>query len=453
MSDSGKKWYRFNPFTHNGFVLGFAIVTAMVIWVTMSYSQTSEETPRKIQDVPIVINLSEQAQSDELKVFSQTQKTVDVFVSGNASAINRLTADDFVAETTFSPDSTKVTGASMQSEVLSVKVQKAQALKDFQIVTVEPSQITVEYDRVKKITLPIENEIKYQVDSTFYAPAPSFSETNVVVSGPESVVNKIKRAAIVYEVGGVLKQNVAFSSAITFYAADDVPLTDTEKSLLTPSTDNISVGIPVAPKKTVPIELNVLNRPEGFADSRIEISPNTIEIAAAEDKINSVSSFLIDTPIDFAQISSANNTFDLDIPSISDVKNISNLKSVKVTFNLNGYKEAKFATSNIKLANVPSGLTPELVTKSLNVTIVGSEAQVAKLTGESVYCTADLENVKSSTGSVEVPVTVQINGANSCWAVGQYVVTVNMSAETPVAADAAKLQQDDAVATVQASPK
>ncbi len=447
--DNERKFFRFNPFTHNGFVLGFSVLLALGIWFAMSYSVVSEKSPRHITDIPITVKLSDKADEDGLTIFSQTQYTVDVAVTGNTSVVNKLTADDFVVEAALDPDSTKVTGASLQTQVVSVKAQKAQSLKDFQILSVDPVEITVEYDRVKKITLPIENEIKYETDTGYSASAPSFSESSVIVTGPESVVNKIKRAAVSYEVGGTVKQDVSFKSGIVLYDENNAVLKDSDRMYLSLSTQEINATITVLPKKTVPIELTLLNQPEGFADSRITISPsNTLEIAAPADKLAAINSFVLDTPINFANISSSNNTFTVEIPAVAGVKNISNINAVQVSFNLNGYKEAKFTTSNINLVNVPSGLNPELATKTLSVTVIGSEAQIAKLTGDSLYCTVNMENVTASSGAVEVPVIVQVNGANSCWVIGnQYTVTLNMSAAMP-ANVAVKPTEEPLVATV-----
>ncbi len=450
MNNTGKKNTKFNPFYHNGFVMGFSILTAIVIWFAMSYTEASEKMPRKMQEVPIKINISERAQNDGLAIFSQTQDTADISVTGNTSVINNLTADDFIVEANFNPDSTKVTGTALQTDKLTLKVQKTHPFKDFQISSVTPTEISVQYDRVKKITLPIENEVKYQLDSGFYGSPPSFSENEVIISGPESVVNKIKRAVVSHEVKDVVKQDVAFNSKITLYGEENAPIDEASQKYLELSTKNVDVSIVALPKKTVPLELNLLNRPESFADSRITIEPATIEIAGSADKLSAIDKFYLESqPIDFKTISTAQRTFTLEIPETADIKNISGVDSVEVSFNLNGYKEAKFTVTNIKLINVPAGLNPELVTKSLSVSVIGSEAQINKLTKDSIYATVNLENINTKTGSMEVPVSVQINGANSCWVIGNdYAVTVNMDA----AALGAAVRMDDAegaVATVQ----
>ena len=62
--------------------------------------------------------------------------------------------------------------------------------------------------------------------------------------------------------------------------------------------------------------------------------------------------------------------------------------------------------------------------------IIGTAAQISKLTGDSVFCTVDLSTVTDPSGSMEAPVTVTINNADSCWATGSYTAHVTLSPKT-----------------------
>ena len=51
------------------------------------------------------------------------------------------------------------------------------------------------------------------------------------------------------------------------------------------------------------------------------------------------------------------------------------------------------------------GKTADLSTASLQVRVVGTAAQVSRLTGDSVFCTVDLSSIGDQSGNLEVPVT------------------------------------------------
>ena len=64
-----KKFSLGSLFYNNKFVLIFSVFVALVIWVVFA-TRNTEEIPRTVTDVPIVVNLSDSAQQSGLKVFS-----------------------------------------------------------------------------------------------------------------------------------------------------------------------------------------------------------------------------------------------------------------------------------------------------------------------------------------------------------------------------------------------
>ena len=106
------------------------------------------------------------------------------------------------------------------------------------------------------------------------------------------------------------------------------------------------------------------------------------------------------------------------------------------------------SSSNIQITNKPDGMDVSLATSTLPVTVVGPEAQVAKLTGDSVAVQVNLSNYQNQTGTVDVPATVTLIGtaADSCWVTGEYTVSVTISsATTAVTARTAKAVESEKV--------
>ena len=116
---------------------------------------------------------------------------------------------------------------------------------------------------------------------------------------------------------------------------------------------------------------------------------------------------------------------------LEQAQQLQEMSNATITVNLNGYAEATVTTSssNIQVINPPASGNPEVTTTSLEVTVVGPEAQVTRLTGDAVSVQVDLSNFQTATGTVEVPATVSLTGsmAESCWVAGEYTVSVNFS--------------------------
>ena len=143
-------------FYHNTFVLVFSFLVAVVSWFMMSANSVDRNVI--IHDVPIEQQISSAAQEEGLQIFSMTYTTADVEVSGNNLLTSQLTADDFSVSVTLNPTSTKVAGNTLQKMTLQVRAVKTNSMGSYEIASVSPEEVTVEYDRYREATFDIENE-------------------------------------------------------------------------------------------------------------------------------------------------------------------------------------------------------------------------------------------------------------------------------------------------------
>ena len=251
-----------NVFYHNTFVLAFSFVVAVVVWFIMSANSASRNVV--IHDVPIQVNISSAAQEEGLQIFNMSYNTADVEVSGNNLLTSRLTADDFKVSVTLNPTSTKVAGNTLQKMTVQVRAVKTNSMGSYEIASVSPEEVTVEYDRSREVTFPIENHIQYSSADGYYAGTPVLSADNVTISGPESAVNRINHVAVSYNVENALRQDANFTCPIRLYDQNNQEITDTSGMYLTMNVDTIDVTIPVTPVKTVSLTASTLHQQRAF---------------------------------------------------------------------------------------------------------------------------------------------------------------------------------------------
>lgn len=428
-------------FYHNTFVLVFSLLVAIISWFFMM--ATSSDRGVTVEDVPIQVRYSSAAQEEGLEVFHMSSETVNLQVTGNTLLTSQLTANDFEVSVTLNPTDTSVTGNTLQKMDVQVQAVKANTLTNFEIARVTPEEVTLEYDRFQEVNLPIESDIQCRSADGYYASTPILSADNVTISGPSSSVARIKRVAVSYNVESELKEDAQFSCPLVLYDENNQEITNTAGLYLEMNVDKVDVTIPVTPVKTVNLTATTVHQPEGFSQDRIQIEPSTITIAGTANALSGISEIQLDTVIDFADLEAGTtNTFTADIPLPSGVRNIAAVgdsttpAQATVTINLNGYSEMSVSVgaSNMQITNPPAGMEAALATSSLVVTLVGPEAQVSRLTGENVAVTVDLANFQDRTGTLEVPATVTLTGsaASSCWATGEYTVSVNISQPSAV---------------------
>ena len=423
---------------HNSFVLALSFVVALVGWFVMAAGSDKNRT-YVIYDVPIQVTLSSQAEADGLRVFNMSYNTVDIEVSGNSMITSRLTAEDFEVTASLNPTSVKLTGNTTQRYTSTVRPAKRSSISDYEIVSVSPAEVVMEFDRYKEVTKTIETtDIAFSAGTGFFPGTPSLSEDKVSISGPESAVNKISRAAVAYVVENPLRANETLSCPVRVYDQDNQEIADTAGQYLSLDVDTVEVTIPVTPKKTVPLSVTTAHQPMGFSESRINIEPKEIDITGSSETLANITEIRLDTVVDFAEldVNQRAAVFNIEIPVPSGTRNITNTGSnsvsqAKVTINLNGYKQAVVTVpeSNIQIINAPSGAVESyLSTRTMEVTLAGPEAQVAKLTGDSVMVQVDMSNIEGRAGIVDVPAMVTITGSagEACWAIGSYTMAVTM---------------------------
>lgn len=423
---------------HNGFIFVCCFLVSVVVWFVMAAGSDMNRMT-VIKDVPVTVSLSPQAEAEGLRVFSQSYNTVDIEVSGSSIITRTLTADDFEVSVTLNPVSTKLTGNTTQKYSAQVRFAKRNAQTDYQVVSVSPEEITLEYDRYKETVLNIENQLTYTAATGFFPGTPVLSVDTVNVSGPESAVNKVARAAVSYSASDPLREQAEWHCPVRLFDYDNQELVNISELYLAQDVDAVQVTVPVNPKKTVPLTANYTHAPSGFSSSRITIEPASIELTGSAETLGGITEIRLDRIIDFAELDLDQRTasFTMEIPIPSGTRDITNagttntVSQATVSINLNGYRKTTLTVpeSNIQLLNPPTGnLEAVLTSRTLEVTVAGTEAQVARLTGDSVAVQVDMSNFDGRPGTTDMPATVVVSGTagENCWVLGSYTVAVTV---------------------------
>ena len=144
--------------SHNWVLMIIAFILSFTAWFIIS-ANSQTETNVTISDIPITIELSEEAQNDGLQIFSGNDVTASVEVAGNRVTVGSLTASDI---TVTANQTNSIIGAGTYTLPLSAK--KTGLKTNYEIVSdVTPANITIFVDKLKEDSFDIENQIKYTV--------------------------------------------------------------------------------------------------------------------------------------------------------------------------------------------------------------------------------------------------------------------------------------------------
>lgn len=411
---------------NNKFVLILSVVIAFVIWIALAFNDT-DHIPKRINDVPINVQLSDEAQQQGLTVYSPTKTdTVSVEITGNTLIVNQIRSNDIevvplsVAQIT-APGDYKV----------ALIGKNASALSNFEFHKIYPSEWTIHVDRAMKKSFPIKMPANMdKIDtSEYYSPGPTADVQSVTISGPETEVSKIDHVSIDYSADNTaLTQTKTVQAPLVLYDSGGNVITPSH--YITMSTSQVNVTIQVQPKKTVKVRPTFTGQPTGLQldqDNAFTVTPSTVVIAGPKDTLSKISEVSLEA-IDFSQINTTHNSFNQQISQLpSGCTNLSSGTTAQVTLkNMSQYTSKEFTITDFTKMNVPNGINAIMVTKSLSVNVVGKESDISTLTDSNIAAAVDFSNLKE-TGTTNAPVSVKIGSNKTCWAYGTYQVSVSIN--------------------------
>ena len=406
-----------NPFKNNKLLIILSLIISIVVWVTVSMSDTND-TSATISDIPIQINLSDDAVDNGLQIFTGNDQQASVTVEGNRMSIGSISKDDIIVSAP-----TAGTISTSGTYPLSLTAKKANSSDRFEIVsTVSPSVITIFVDQFKETNFDIVNKITYKVSKGYHAVVTTSAES-ITVSGPQSEVDKVATVGIVGEISGELKDNTSLECDVKLFDNSGSVITS---NLLTLSDNKVTANFSVLPYKEVPVNIAFDNKPSGLdMNNYSTILPGKIKIAAPQeilDKLTAINT----TPIDFNTLKNQSYDFEqkLDIPS--KCVNISDTQTADVKINLSSFRTRTLKVSSdfFKMTGLSNDYSYNIVTDSLNIKLVGPKNQINIITPSDLSCEIDGSSIDGTTGSITLPVKFSVNGRTSCWVSGSYKVNI-----------------------------
>lgn len=405
---------------NNKFIFVLAILISFSIWVYSGLG-TNNDTNVTLSNIPIQIELTDEARDNGLQIFSGSEQTASVTVTGNRAVLGAVNESDVTvtaaANTINSPNTYD----------LAVSASKTNPSANFQITSaVVPSSIRVVVDYFRESTYQIQdNHIVYKVADGYYG-VTSLSSKAVVISGPQTEISKIDKVYAVAEIKGTLTESVETDAELVLYDKNNKKLST---ELFTMDVKTVKATVTVLPEKTVEVKPTFVNIPDGLeiTDDMISIEPSTILLAGPGEVLNETTSVNLEA-IDFSTLKAEKKTFPslgIDIPT--DCKNLSNSTSAKVTLDLSGLSSKSFTVKKFSVDGLSKEYKAEVTQKSILVTIVGPKDEINSLSSSDITAVIDTSNSKGITGSVQMPVTFKINGAKSCWAYGDYKANLTVS--------------------------
>lgn len=406
-------------FQNNKFLIILSLVISTITWGYMSMG-TTNDTSVTISNIPIQIELPDQLVNNGLQVFSDTEQTATVTVTGSRSVLGSISTKDItVTAATNGIDS----AGTYQISLSAVKTNPS---ANFQIIsTVTPSNVNVIVDYLRETSFPIQENVVYKVADGYYA-STSLASKNITISGPQTEIAKIAKVSASAELDGILDDSASATADILLY---DKSGNRISTDLLKMEFGTVEASISVLPEKTVKVVPEFMNKPEGLnlGDDMLSVEPSEILLAGPKKVLDNTKSIKLES-IDFATLSNKRYEYNdqgINIPT--DCKNISNSTAAKVVLDLSSLSKKTYTVDSFKVSGLSSEYKADVTQTNMSVTVIGSKKELENLKSSDIECIIDTSDQSGTVGSVQMPVTFKLKGTSTCWVSGSYKANITIS--------------------------
>lgn len=391
-----------------------SILCAVIIWAVVSIS-VYPTMERSIYNVPVTISLEDTyAQANQLDVISMTPKTVNVTISGKRGQIGDLKTEDLTAVL----DASNVMMAREYNLSMNIECSTG---KTFDVVSIEPSAISVTFDKIVskefEITPQLEN---VKIASGYMSGDPIVTPSTVTVTGPLDMVSSITKVCAKVAPEQELSSTYEFTTSdLVLYNNNAVISNDNQQ--LTFDKSSFAIQIPVYVRQTLPLNVNIINAPENFDidyfRSQLVFSVDELTIAAPNDKIKDLPELNIGT-INMREVD-VGSVFEFKAENFlpEDYENLTQIDTVTVTCPSEGISKKAIAImgKDIQFVNKPAQFEFEPVASGMTLFVVGDSDQIAAISKEDLTAQIDLIDFDMQEGDHKMSVDFLISSYDKVW--------------------------------------
>lgn len=407
-------------FQNKRFSVIFSIVAAFVFWMVISINQTPT-IERTIANVPVVINTADTAAGDRgLDVVNSSyQQTVSVKVTGPAYVVGSLTAEDIL----ISPSLAGVTAPGEYNLVL--YATKDAFASEYSVSSITPAVLTLNFDYIDTKEFTVQPEVvgASAIDG-LVAENPVISNSDditITVKGARSYMEKLATVKAYAEVNAVLSETTTYDADIMLFDKDGNKLNVENYTL---SKSKVSVSVPVSKTKTVPLLPIFKNAPADYPSFlKYSLSNTEVTIIGPATTVDAIQSIELSS-LDFYEISTSNNSFELTPVLPDGIKLLDNIQAVTLKVDTKSFIEKTFTVSEYLVVNNQTGYKVTLNNSIKNVKICGPRKAVNSITADKLLAVIDLTG--KTMGDFTVNVTINCPDNNSIWQIGTYQASIKV---------------------------
>lgn len=372
--------------THNLGLKIASVLLAIGLWLVAV--NINDPISQRIYTVSVqMLNMNTLTNSGKYVEVLDDTDTVRVTVRASRSVFSDFSEKNIVA--------TADVGQMTEDNRLPIEVTSNKTGSKIESIKADKGYVEVSIEDMVKLQKRIAVEVLNQPADGYLLGTISTDQNAVIISGPESVVDRIARTQVEINVDGATS-DVNITLPVHLYDAEGHEIDD---SRLTASVKEVFTTASVLQKKEVPIEYSVKGEPADdfiFADEYRK-TPQSVVIAAKPSILKNVTSIVVEDPIDI-EGATANVEMTVELKQylpdgvILADGSVSSSVSVEAVIEEEKTKILEVPYDSIDLTNIPEGYNAKLksMEEKMTVKVVGLSENVDSVTADNLKGSVDV---------------------------------------------------------------
>ena len=361
-----------------------ALVLAISVWI----SAVTSENPNEVRIYPKPIPLEVIGQDPSLVVSGELAPSVEVTLRAPRSVWEQLTAQDDSVQA-----SLDLSGLSAGPH--SVDIQIRVGVRPYQIVLANPTTVSIILEPIATKSLSVDLSLSGQPATGFQAGDAILDPKQVVIAGPESVVNRAAKARVRVSLDGI-REGIDQSIGIQVVDAKNSPLNG-----ITVTPASVHVNIPVSQQggfRDVAVKVVVQGQvANGYRLENISVFPPVITVYSSNPELVNSLPGVVETQLLNIQDAKENISTRLGLNLTDDITVIGS-KTVQVTVGVTPIQTSvTLLNQPINLIGLPEGLAAQVSPQTIDVIISGPLPVLDALTPQDVTINVDVTGLEPGT--------------------------------------------------------
>ena len=171
--------------------------------------------------------------------------------------------------------------------------------------------------------------------------------------------------------------------------------------------EQIRLDVSIRRVKDLRLTYNLV--PGGGADednTTVKLSAETIRVSGSEAALENLGDTLSIGTINLADITKSSTSLTFAIALPEGITNLTGITEVTADVSFHGLATKELTVTNIQSINIPEGLSVELITEKLTVTLRGPTTLISTVTPEDVAVIVDFTGAEVGTSTFKATVSI-----------------------------------------------